>query len=424
MSSKKENQLSENIREVLLEHEEPYILGSWERFRQYKSRKTRIRRQQLFMAVAASIVLMLLFAYAWMNLESVPAGQVAEDQSQGPSNAIENTTPYHSEPEDVPLPGNSAEDLSGNEMAYSETSVNSGRSAKESITQNFDRSDAPVSRKSLQKYMQKDFGLLTTVGASDRSTGVLQASGSNQPDEPESNNHGANIIVQNEDLGYLSNPGPKKDLVFSIAYASVMNIHDSQTDLGSGGGFYADWNFARNLTVSSGVFIAQNRLKYSGETGNRLMEFTEDDGPTTLTGDNLASVQLDFVNLEIPLNIRYSFTKHLSLSAGIASMAFLKEEYNYNFEYEQRIQVFEDFETTGLQPTTRVVKVRTTQTQSEPSLEKMNWAAFYTFSVGYQQEVFNGYTASFEPFVKIPAGQVTSRDISYTTGGIQLKISF
>lgn len=424
MSSKKENQLSEQIREVLLEHEEPYTLGSWERFKQYKNKKTRTRRQKLFMVVAASIVLMLLFAFAWLNLESLPDGQIAEDQSQDPSNAIENTTPSFSELENVPLPGNSAEKLPGNEMADNEMSRSSDKSPNESNTQNFGRSDAPVSRKSLQKYTRKDYGFFTTVDAPDQIRKVLQTAGSNQPVEPGSNNQGANIIVQNEDIGYLSNPGPKKDLVFSIAYAPVVNIHDSQTDLGSGGGFYADWNFTRNLTVSSGVFIAQNRLKYSGETGNRLMEFSKEDGPSLLTGDDLASVQLDFVNLEIPLNVRYSLTNHLSLSVGIASMAFLKEEYNYNFEYEQRIQVFENFETTGLQPTTRVVTVRTTQTQSEPSLERMNWAAFYTFSVGYRQEIFNSYIASFEPFLKIPAGQVTSRNISYTTGGIQLKISF
>lgn len=137
---------------------------------------------------------------------------------------------------------------------------------------------------------------------------------------------------------------------------------------------------------------------------------------------NLTCMRL---RLEIPLSFRYFLTEHFSVSAGISSVAYLKENFDYTYEYQQQIQVFVVDETTGTQPlTTRLVTLTESQTQSEPSLNGMDLAAFYTFTVGYQYDIANRHTVSFEPFLKIPTGQLTSRDIQYTTGGIQLKIHF
>lgn len=427
MSEKNENQLSEHIKQVLHNHEEDYVLGSWERFQRHKNKKARIRKQRIFLAIAVSILFMVLSMLALMDIEFTPKEQVAEHQQTEQPDIHEGDSPLPSaepEPTSVSQPDSNQE---SSEAEITEDNSNDRAALQEPVSEdNLTGTVAAISfkRKSVPQPSLAEFGHAPLSNTLERISDLASNTDSDRSLSSTLNNEVSGEFVENEDIPHSLNSSQQKDFVFSVAYASIMNIHDSQTDIGPGGGFYADWNFARNLTLSSGLFIAQNQLKYSGESGYRLMKFADEDGPTTLTGDDLASVQLDFVNLEIPLNVRYYITNHLSFSAGISSMAFLKEEYNYNFEYEQRIQVFENTETTGPRPTTKVVTMRTTQTQSEPSLERMNWAAFYTFSVGYQQEVFNGYTASFEPFVKIPAGQVSSRDISYTSGGIQLKISF
>lgn len=425
MTQKKQDNLSRHIRDVLHNHEETYVLGSWERFQQHKQRKTRARKQRLYTAVAAAVLLILAFAFARMNIDSIPVEQIADNQQMEQLDPPENESSASSSDQEE---ANPESPLKSNNTFVNDEMIQNNHAENLHLSNSVSDVHSETRNTLQQKSVPPSYFTNTIHQLSlhilDLISGSTQKTGSNHSFISEAERPVSREFVKAEDLRNSLNMEHKKDLVFSIAYASVMNIHDSQTNLGSGGGVYADWNFTNNVSISSGVFIAQNRLTYSGESGARLMEFSDANGPSTLTSDDLASVQLDLVNLELPLNIRYYLTNELSVSAGISSMAFLKEEYNYNFEYDQSIQVFEYTETTGLQPTTRLVTVKTTETQSEPSLERMNWAAFYTFSVGYRQDLFNRYTASFEPFVKIPAGQVTSRNMSYTSGGIQLKISF
>lgn len=376
------------------------------------------------MAIAASVVLVIIFGFAIISFQSSPQEQIVEEQLTEQQEITENNTqprPSSSKSE------NSVYSQSNQEKEFTETE---GSYSTESLSEsgsNIFAAASPVAWKSMPEVqLVNPDGLLSSLefqnllgGASPHRPKYLDSS------EFKNGNIASNTFVKEEDLRQSFDNVGQKNVVFSVAYASVMNIHDSQTDLGAGGGFYTDWNFAKNLTLSSGLFIAQNRLKYeNGQTARLAGTFKEAGTTTTLTTDDLDYVQLDFVNLEIPLNIRYSLTNKLSVSAGVSSMAFLKEEYEYNFEYEQQIQVFQDDETTGPRLVNETVTIRTMQTESEPSLNRMNWAAFYTFSVGYQQKIFQRYSASFEPFIKIPAGQVTSRGISYATGGVQLKVSF
>ena len=425
MNRKNENQLSEHIKQVMLEYEEPYVLGSWERFQRYKIRKNNIRKQRIFMVIAASVIIVLIFGFAIISFHSSTQEQVVEqqltEQQEIPGNNDEPHLSITESENDSYSQSNKKKEHTGTYQSQSTKPLS------ESNPNTFAETHLPVSHKPVpESSMVNPASLLSSL----KFQNLLVVSSSHRLEylgssEFNNGNIASNTFVGEKDIRQSFGNAMNKNVVFSFAYASVMNIHGSQTDLGAGGGFYTDWNFAKNLTLSSGLFIAQNRLKYENEQTARLAKSLVDDGtPTTLTTDDLDYVQLDFVNLEIPLNIRYSLTDELSVSAGVSSMAFLKEEYEYNFEYEQKIQVFQDDETAGPRLVNETVTVRTMQTQSEPSLNSMNWAGFYTFSVGYKQTIFQRYSASFEPFIKIPAGQVTSRGISYTTGGVQLKISF
>jgi len=229
-------------------------------------------------------------------------------------------------------------------------------------------------------------------------------------------------LVQETDIQRPAQIG-KKEVEFSLAYAPLMNVYDSQTDWGIGGGFFTDWNFSDNMALSSGLFIAQNQLKYRNEHGS-LARLSENNTLTSMPG-NLASMQVDLVSLEIPLSFRYYLTDQFSVSAGISSVAYLKENFDYTYEYQQQIQVFETGDTAGPQPmTTRMVTLTESHTETEPSLTGMDLAAFYTFTIGYQYNIAERQKISVEPFLKLPTGQLTSRDIQYTTGGLQLKIHF
>lgn len=433
---KDDDKLFERFKDLLENHEEPYVLGSWERFEKHKQRKIKKQKQKIYFRAAAAILLMSLVSlYIWVSLpDSLPADQITENQ---PLPAEEDPV-APTDPETPPVQLSEA-DI---ELPILQTPVSDGEFAPK--TEPDPLPGQTEGTPSAAFYPEHDAVIvhipLPTVLSSDPSHYIYEKStalfNSNESEKTAGDSPsfadrplaGSDVITRG-DLQFSDSRTRNKTLTLSVAYASMMNIHDSQTDLGSGAGVYAGWNFAPGFTLSTGLAVSQNNLSYSNREDDFLtaahFSQMEELGieANTMSEDHLSSVQVNFLNLEIPLDLRYHISNSFSISAGVSSVTFLRENYDYNFEFAHRTQSFGDEQLNMSSPET-VVTYRTTHTQSEPALDAVNWGAFYTFSVGYEHEIFNRYTASFEPFVKLPAGQITSRGVRYSTGGLQLRISF
>ena len=486
-----DDKLFERFKELLEDHEEPYVLGSWERFEKHKARSQKKQKQKMYIRAAAAIlILSMASAYIWMSLSnSIPVEQITMEQPrlpdeqtmvpadpatpsaqraetatdlQAPDSPVADRSPVAADSMDASrLPGTDQQipnRIASDSSPYANHSLVSDQQEPEirpegtrdlaadtprefvgdtpldlpadtPMESSYFEVDAVMAHVPLTQilsaepsvYIQKGRTALTTNYEPERAPGEI----SPVDDLP----HPASDVITREDLQLADHRTGNRPLTLSIAYASVMNIHDSQTDLGSGAGVYAGWNFAPGFTLSTGVAVSQNNLSYSDRQDDFLaasqMPEMEVSGveSTIMSGDHLSSVQVNFLNLEIPLDLRYHISNSFSISAGVSSVTFLREEYDYNFEFAHRTQSFGNNQTDSPSAET-VVTYRTTQTQSEPALNEVNWGAFYTFSVGYQHDIFNRYTASFEPFFKVPAGPVASRGVRYSTGGVQLRISF
>src|SRR5690625_5438050 len=119
----------------------------------------------------------------------------------------------------------------------------------------------------------------------------------------------------------------------------MMNIDDSETDLGSGAGMYADWNFAPRFTLSTGLAIAQNNLSYRDRQEQFLaaaelpeVKVSAVEDPVVMSGDQLSSVQLNFLNLEIPFDLRYYIFDRFIISSGFSSVTILRETFDLTYE--------------------------------------------------------------------------------------------
>lgn len=431
---KKENRkpLIDHIREVLQDHEEPYVLGSWERFQHYSIRKSKIRIKRTAFSAAAAILLVFTFLFAWNRLDHIePEQYVAEQPADSPEIAEPEASSSSHEEDELSVIERKV-DLAG------ETEVEKVLTDEPVMARNSDPTESLEALNSeilpsittrtvtYQAYTVSRMEITPAIidkpervaSDTERSGRTRNSqSGVSHPEVPS-----VTPLVRPSDVWGAAARSEKKDIAFSLAYAPLMNMHESQTDWAFGGGFLTDWNFTDKIALSSGLFIAQNQLKYRNEHES-LTRLAENNTMESTPGD-LVSMQVDLVSLEIPLSFRYFLTESFSVSAGISSVAYLKENFDYTYEYQQQIQIFEVSETTGLQPMTRVVTLTESQKQSEPSLNAMDVAAFYTFTVDYQYDVTDRHTVSFEPFFKIPTGQLTSRDIQYTSGGLQLKIHF
>lgn len=430
MKKKNQKPLTDHIRDVLQEHEEPYVLGSWERFQRYNNRKNKIRRRKISLSAAASILLIFTFLFAWNRADDLITEQyIAEHPAESPLIPTPET-PVPDDEEDEELAQDEKNVLPGaTENLMAGENAPSGDSGFAGKPERFDSEllHSIAARSIIYQTFTGNDMITTTRGADNQEYDTADTKYSVWPRNFQNEGSHTELLstpplVHETDIQLPARSG-KKEIAFSLAYAPLINVHESQTDWGIGGGFFTDWNFSDNMALSSGLFIAQNQLKYSNEQG-AMARLTDNNTMSSTPGD-LAFMQVDLVSLEIPLSFRYFLTEHFSVSAGISSVAYLKENFDYTYEYQQQIQVFVVGETTGTQPlTTRVVTLTESQTQSEPSLNGMDLAAFYTFTLGYQYDIANRHTVSFEPFLKIPTGQLTSRDIQYTTGGIQLKIHF
>lgn len=198
-----------------------------------------------------------------------------------------------------------------------------------------------------------------------------------------------------------------------MAYMPMMNVNRSNAQLGMGGGLYTDWKFSDRFAFSTGILVAKNHLEYD------TAELTPG-----VESEDLANMRADLLSLEIPLNLKFYVTNDLSVSAGISSSAFMEEDYNYTYEYQREVQVLTLQEDDGYRTVTKKVTVRESERESAGSFSTIDFAAFYTFSLGYQYGISERHTLSLEPYLKLPTGDLTSKKIKYSTGGLQLKISF
>lgn len=478
-----DDKLFERMKDLLADHEEPYVLGSWERFEKHKGRTLKKQKQKFFIRAAAILLLGLASAYLWISLSSsAPVEQFSVEQPQfndeQPITPTEPVPPSDQMPKAVTSPLDIESSVAdhgsdeGSSLDEENIAMTEGSAAADSDPSLVIEDPEPVLMTDSEPALSENADLTQTTDTepardtadahedifyfetnnvlahkplspalfTDPSPNVLeermaltrydmQEMVTDEKTPVSEATRSGSTIVTREALELADRQTSSSPLSLSVAYASMMNVHDSKTDLGSGAGVYAGWNFAPKFTLSTGVAISQNNLSYSDQQDNFMAETQYQEmavsgiEPTTMSEDNLSSVEVNFLNLEIPLDLRYHISDRFSISAGVSSVTFLREEYDYNFEFTHRPQSFGDPQTGSLSPE-NVVTYRTTHTESEPALDEVNWGAFYTFSVGYQHEIFNRYTASFEPFVKLPAGQVTSRGVRYSTGGLQLRISF
>ncbi len=398
MSKRKHTELIDHIRESLQGREEPYLPGAWEGFQQHRERKNRIYAGKVVLSLAASLALVLSVLYVLNDfIEVSPEQRITEQREEAYADNV-------ARPDIRPEPDVSAPAITDSSVAMNvQTAVKKPERADDAGKEVGLKATLPgIGRAALPETpCQTRLALWSPKDLSE--PGPAEHPGAMGWTEIQQESHERRVVKTERD----------KNLSFGLAYTPLINSNDTKTDWGMGGGLYTEWAFTRNLALSSGVIFAQNQLEYDRGTGA--------EGAGT---ENLAYIQVDLVSLEIPLNLRYYLTDHISVSAGISSAAFLKEDYNYTYEYQREIQVLTYTESSGFEPVVTKVTITESEKQSEPSFNSMDWAAFYTFSFGYQYDIADKHTLSLEPFVKVPSGQLTTRNIKYYTGGIQLKISF
>ncbi|MCC5907163.1 MAG: hypothetical protein JJU13_13210 [Balneolaceae bacterium] len=402
----------EQIRNNLQNYEEPYRLGAWEEFKRYRQAKNRATQFRWIAAAAAAVLVALSASYLVTDVAVRTSEQITEEQPEqtahpdpGTDAILQPITP----PEEPAVESEFADEEALPEPVPAETIP------PEVIVPDSDPSEETWLYSDLLAYKQiphweEYTAIRQYTDESDQTLRKLQTTPVLADDDSFRNDR----YITESDLSSLKHHTP--GLSIGLAYSPLLNFHQSATDWNVGGGLTVDWNFMENLSLSSGLFVAQSQLDFRTDHV-RVSE--------TMQPVSSANLEIDFLSLEIPINLQYSMTDRFFISGGITSASFLKEQYTYHYEMQEMstTMVFIDGE---YQPVTQLVTMQETAAQSEPSLSSFNPLAFYNFSFGYSfDEAGNGrFTITIEPFFKMPARSVSTRSVNYSTGGLQLKIAF
>ncbi len=405
------------IKQTLQAYEEPYHLGAWNQFMRFRKAK---KMQTLYRWIAAACVLMALSAF-WLF---EPGHQPVETMADARLQQIqpEQITPA---PDSIPEPLSTPADIQDEEKDADSVE---GKIIENEKSKEIEASQLLASQERPQLAdtpAEIQFSTLPSV-ILEGLVHLNEESDREQltPPDPVQLNQ-PNVFRQDTEIGEvlrvtkddLSHLRSGRNLSFGLAYSSLVNVHESSANWNVGGGLTVKWDFNETFAVSSGLILAQSRLQYEN-----VAVRTTTVSPSFISSNDM---EIDFLSLEIPMNLQYSLTDQFFVSAGVSSASFLREKYRYDYQFQQFVTTMENIDG-EMQPVSQLVTFSNSETVSEPTLSSFQLLAFYNFSLGYSldRRGESKMTLTFEPFIKISAGTFAAGNVKYSTGGLQFKVSF
>jgi hypothetical protein len=213
---------------------------------------------------------------------------------------------------------------------------------------------------------------------------------------------------------------------WGITAGSMLAFAENRVSDGPGyaAGVTAEYAITDQISLSSGGVLTYHQFELINFA---RAEFASDylSDHASLSGINLTgNNQYEMLALEIPLNAQFSIMetrkRGLYVGAGLSSLVYLQQRFTgINTAF---------FEQNVFNEATGSYEVQYSATTFEvdeqyPALSRFDFGRLVNLSLGYVIRRENSAIV-VEPFVKLPLGTLTSRDISLGMGGISLKYRF
>jgi len=217
--------------------------------------------------------------------------------------------------------------------------------------------------------------------------------------------------------GDIDGTGSKTGI--SVLASPTLNYSEAQTK-GSAGftaGIVSDYPLTKGIRISSGLVLARQNLRIE-ESGNTNL--TPDSG----VGAFSSSTTADLLTLDVPLNLQFTLGKRHNresyVSVGVSSYLFLKEQFDlFSREVTEVLQEADD----GSIERFPVVE-ENTEEESNPTFSTFDFAEVLNFAVGFNYSAGKKTDLVIEPFIKYPLGSLTSKNVQFGSGGINIRIRF
>lgn len=210
-----------------------------------------------------------------------------------------------------------------------------------------------------------------------------------------------------------------RSVILGVYAATYINYSKgSNNQFNAGGGISADIKLTENLSIVTGVAIAQNSFNYNTLTGTAPVSpasaMALNSYGNAAAREQLSPTSKDLnaslVGFDVPVDLKYLFNPkkgNLYVAAGLSSGGFINETYNYSTSY-------------NIDNNTQPTQDATTK----KSFDNFYFAKMLNLSFGVGYPMGNGSKLFIEPFVKYPIAGMGDQHILFGSGGVNLKFNF
>lgn len=181
--------------------------------------------------------------------------------------------------------------------------------------------------------------------------------------------------------------------------------------------------------VAAGILaqfeVAQKIKLSTGLTYSRISAIHDTD-PVQLSYDTkMVGTKSLIKAIDIPLSIVYEPTDGWYVSVGVSALAVLDEDKFYRMELEVlQENVVMDPESGASVSVFEVVKNEYNERSTDTDFEGRSNLRYLNLSIGRKQRFNKNTDLLFEPFIKIPMGELQRGDVNLLNSGIKVKVLF
>ncbi|WP_276089251.1 outer membrane beta-barrel protein [Pedobacter sp. JY14-1] len=422
------------IREALMQHEEPYSEGAWEKFNTLDT--ARKRRPVLFwigpLSGVAALLLITAGLYLYSGNRPKPVFSKDNIHAAGTRSATglpPAVAPLQSERQGRISPGTTVEPR---EIQVSGTKPSGipETHAKIKVSQiapDFARPD----QTSENDQQAADLAAVTKSSPAGAVAGTPKSStGQPAPVKAEERKPGIEEFLQRESLAAVDRSvkdhkanRPKTDDKWDVGVMVAPSISNNNK-LNMGYGVNMDYALSGKISLSSG--ISYNQLAASGvaSSGTEGANYPASAG-FARESRTLESVETKVAGIDIPLELKYRFSKNFYANVGVSAFAVISQNQKNSYVEEKLVQSGESLHGDNKDGfNTIVTTLRTTESAPQSELSNDKYIGFYNFSVGYRQKIAGSRAISVEPFMKVPMKEVTRENLKLIGTGLRLKFDF
>ncbi|RIV19985.1 PorT family protein [Fibrisoma montanum] len=209
----------------------------------------------------------------------------------------------------------------------------------------------------------------------------------------------------------------RRQVTWSVALAPQSTYaQNSSPSVGIGGGVFSEIALNRRMSVATGLSLASQALNVRAPA----------DMPIPLSGKQLATTGVQLLAFDVPVNLKYRFGKLnkplFHLSAGLSSLAFLRENYAETYQIQQMVPVIVSGSDGQPRPGWRNETINETEFRSADAFSSIYWGRLLNIAVGVERPLSQRLLFSVEPYLKYPLGSLTQQNLRLGSAGVSLRV--